>query len=195
MHGLITYGIPSHFIPLKLDGSINSEDHLKWIELRRRIESFPVNQKVAIVLVPKQNDVLLGKRKMSMNGNVLYHQTIMKNIKMYDEASSDEVRHSILMKVWDSVNNLGGNFLLQVEDGQLWEKLDLRSALYKIGQAFDFLCIQLYAPKISNLNAADNKPSDDEDIFFGWNDFFNGKKCLNLISPKGDGFGKAPACW
>ena len=69
LHGLVTYGIPSHFIPLNaLDGSINLEEHLKWIELRRRIESFPPNQQASIVLVPGQNDVLLGKRKMSMNG-------------------------------------------------------------------------------------------------------------------------------
>ena len=69
LHGLVTYGIPSHFIPLNaLDGSINLEEHLRWIELRRRIESFPPNQQASIVLVPGQNDVLLGKRKMSMNG-------------------------------------------------------------------------------------------------------------------------------
>jgi hypothetical protein len=78
---------------------------------------------------------------------VLYHQTIMKNIKMYHEASSDDVRHDILLKVWDSTNDRGGRFLLQVEDGQLWEKLDIQPAIYKIGQAFDFLCMQLYAPK------------------------------------------------
>jgi hypothetical protein len=197
MHGLVTYGVPSHFIPLNpLDGSVNVGAHLKWIELRRRIESFPASQQASIVLVPGQDDVLLGKRKMSMNGNVLYHQTIMKNLKMYHEANSDDVQDSILMNVWDSIQSRGGRFLLQVEDGQLWEKLELRAALFKIRQAFDFLCAQLYNPK--SANSKDNKtdPKDDEDyLFFGWNDLFDGKKCFDLIHCKGDGFGKAPYCW
>lgn len=120
---------------------------------------------------------------------MLYHQTIMKNIKMYHEASSDDVRHDILLKVWDSTNDRGGRFLLQVEDGQLWEKLDIQPAIYKIGQAFDFLCMQLYAPKTSTSNTNNVKPSDDEDMFYGWNDLFDGKKCFNLIHTK------APACW
>lgn len=196
MHGLVTYGVPSHFIPLNpLDGSINFGAHLKWIELRRRIESFPASQQASIVLVPGQDDVLLGKRKMSMNGNVLYHQTIMKNLKMYHEANSEDVRDDILMKIWDSIQSRGGRFLLQVEDGQLWERLELQAALFKIGQAFDFLCAQLYAPKPANskdTNGVD--PKDDEDLFFGWNDLFDGKKCFDLIHCKGDGFGKR-ACW
>ncbi|VEU38253.1 unnamed protein product [Pseudo-nitzschia multistriata] len=200
MHGLVTYGVPSHFIPLNpLDGSINLKEHLKWIELRRRIESFPESQQACIVLVPGQDDVLLGKRKMSMNGNVLYHQMIMKNIKAYHEATSEDARDDILMAVWDSIQCRGGRFLLQVEDGQLWERLELQSALYKISQAFDFLCMQLYAPKPTSSKDSSSKNSkDDEDIFFGWNDLLDGKKCyecFDLIHCKGDGFGKPAACW
>jgi len=197
MHGLVTYGVPSHFIPLsEIDGRINVEEHLKWIELRRRIESFPLSQQVCIVLVPGQDDVLLGKRKMSMNGNVLYHQMIMKNIKIYHEASTDEVRNAILTIVWESIIDRGGRFLLQVEDGQLWEKLELQPALYKIGQAFDFLCMQLYAPKTPSPNGNNIcKPRGDEDLFFGWNDLFDSKKCFDLVHCKGDGFGKTRSCW
>lgn len=197
MHGLVTYGVPSHFIPLNpLDGSINFGAHLKWIELRRRIESFPASQQASIVLVPGQDDVLMGKRKMSMNGNVLYHQTIMKSLQTYFEANSEDVRDGILMNIWDSIQSRGGRFLLQVEDGQLWERLELQAALYKIGQAFDFLCVQLYTPKPTNTkDTHGNGPKDDEDLFFGWNDLFDGKKCFDLIHCKGDGFGKTPACW
>jgi len=191
MHGLVTYGVPSHFIPLNpLDGSINIRAHLKWIELRRRIESFPESQQASIVLVPGQDDVLLGKRKMSMNGNVLYHQTIMKHLKKYHEANSEDARDIILLDTWDSIQSRGGRFLLQVEDGQLWERLELQAALYKIGQAFDFLCVQLYTPKPTNSKDT-NGPSqkDEEDFFFGWNDLFDGKKCFDLIHCK------TPACW
>lgn len=191
MHGLVTYGVPSHFIPLNpLDGSIDVKSHLKWIELRRRIESFPVAQQSSIVLVPGQEDVLLGKRKMSMNGNVLYHQTIMKHLKIYHEADSEDVRERIQMNVWDTIQSKGGRFLLQVEDGQLWEKLELQAALYKIGQAFDFLCVQLYTPKTISSKDANGKLRDDDDLFYGWNDLFDGKKCFHdLIHCK------APICW
>lgn len=197
MHGLVTYGVPSHFIPLNpLDGTINFKAHLKWIELRRRIESFPVSQQESIVLVPGQDDVLLGKRKMSMNGNVLYHQTIMKHLIVYHEANSEDVREGILMKIWDSIQSRGGRFLLQVEDGHLWEKLDLQTALYKIGQAFDFLCVQLYTHIPTSSKEIDRaNQKDEEDLFYGWNDLFDGKKCFDLIHRTGDGFGKKPACW
>lgn len=189
MHGLVTYGIPSHFIPLNpVNGSINLEEHLRWIELRRRIESFPANHQASIVLVPGQEDVLLGKRKMSMNGNVLYHQTIMKNIKLYHDAILEE-RNGILRKVWDSVNVRGGRFLLQIEDGQLWENLDVKPALYHIRQAFDFLCMQLYAPKTTNLNgAANGKSIDDDDMLFRWD-----LGCFNLVHCESNK--QAPACW
>ena len=191
MHGLVTYGVPSHFIPLNpLDGSIDVKSHLKWIELRRRIESFPASQQASIVLVPGQDDVLLGKRKMSMNGNVLYHQTIMKHLKMYHEADSEDAREGIQINIWDTIQSRGGRFLLRVEDGQLWEKLELQAALYKIGQAFDFLCVQLYTPKpISSKDANSANRNDDEDLFFGWNDLFDGKKCFDLVHCK------TPLCW
>mmetsp|Transcript_3860 Transcript_3860/g.10126 ORF Transcript_3860/g.10126 Transcript_3860/m.10126 type:complete len:470 (+) Transcript_3860:163-1572(+) len=193
MHGLVTYGVPSHFIPLNpLDGSINFGAHLKWIELRRRIECFPASQQASIVLVPGQDDVLLGKRKMSMNGNVLYHQTIMKNLKIYHDADSEDVRNGILMNIWDCIQSRGGRFLLQVEDGQLWERLDMPAALFKIGQAFDFLCVQLYTPKPTNAKSANvTDLKDDEDLFFGWNDLFDGKKCYDFIHCKGV---KSPLC-
>lgn len=192
MHGLVTYGVPSHFIPLSpLDGSIDVKSHLKWIELRRRIESFPAHQQSSIVLVPGQEDVLLGKRKMSMNGNVLYHQTIMKHLKMYHEADSEDLRERIQMNVWDTIQSKGGRFLLRVEDGQLWEKLEVQGALYKIGHAFDFLCVQMYTPKTpSSKNSNGRKSRDDDDLFYGWNDLFDGKKCFyDLIHCK------APICW
>mmetsp|Transcript_96 Transcript_96/g.257 ORF Transcript_96/g.257 Transcript_96/m.257 type:complete len:511 (-) Transcript_96:236-1768(-) len=199
MHGLVTYGVPSHFIPLNpLDGSINLKEHLRWIELRRRIESFPESHQKSIVLVPGEDDVLLGKRKMSMNGNVLYHQMIMKNIKAYHEATSGDVREDILITVRDSIRSRGGCFLLQVEDGQMWERLELQAALYKISQAFDFLCMQLYAPKTTSSKDSNSKNSkhDEDIIFFGWNDLIDGKKCADfLVHCKGDGFGKTPACW
>merc|ERR1712217_446613 len=97
-----------------------------------------------------------------------------KNIKIYHEASSDEVRDAVLMNIWESMQNRGGRFLLQVEDGQLWERLELQPALYKIRQAFDFLCMQLYAPKTPSPNGNNSgKSRDDEDLFFGWNDIFD----------------------
>mmetsp|Transcript_993 Transcript_993/g.2121 ORF Transcript_993/g.2121 Transcript_993/m.2121 type:complete len:507 (-) Transcript_993:77-1597(-) len=198
MHGLVTYGVPSHFIPLDAlsNGSIDLRAHTKWIALRRRIESFPVYQQAAIVLVPGEDDVLLGKRQMSMNGNVLYHEMIMKHLKVYNDAASEETREDILMTVWDFIRSRGGRFLLQVEDGQLWEKLELKQALYKIRQAFDFLCVQLFTPRPSSSkdDIRDDAKDDEDDFFFAWNDLFDGKKCFDLIHAK-DGFGKKPICW
>ena len=114
----------------------------------------------------------------------------MKHLKIYHEADSEDVRERIQMNVWDTIQSKGGRFLLQVEDGQLWEKLEVQAALYKIGQAFDFLCVQLYTPKTISSKDVNGKLRDDDDLFYGWNDLFDGKKCFHdLIHCK------APICW
>lgn len=198
MHGLVTYGIPSHFIPLNsVDGALNLNEHLRWIELRRRIESFPATHQASIVLVPCQEDVLLGKRKMSMNGNVLYHQTIMKLIKTFHETISEDERMDIVQQVRNAVNNRGGRFLMQIEDcGQMWEDLGMKAAIYFIRQAFDFLCMQLYAPTTPNSNGKSNGRSvNDECLFFGWGDIFDGKKCFSLVHHCKENKKHEPVCW
>lgn len=193
LHGMVgTYGIPSHFIPLTFDGSLDLKEHLKWVELRRRIESFPLPQQKSIVLVPAQDDVLLGKRKMSMNGNVIYHQMIVSNIETYHTAKEDG-KQKIRLQIWTAITDRGGRFLLQIENGQLWEKLELQPALFKISQAFDFLCAQYYAPKENGeTNPNSKKSARDDDLFFGWGDIFDKKRCFNLIHCKGLG---TQSCW
>jgi len=192
LHGLVgAYGIPSHFIPLTFDGSLDLKEHLKWIELRRRIESFPLPQQLKIIVVPAQEDVLLGKRKMSMNGNVIYHQMVASNIEAYFEANEDG-KQKIRLEIWTAILDRGGRFLLQIENGNLWEKLEMQPAMHKITQAFDFLYSQYYAPKDETVSATSKKSPHDEDLFFGWNDLFDQKRCLNLIHCKGI---ETSACW
>jgi hypothetical protein len=193
LHGMVgTYGIPSHFIPLNFDGSLDLKEHLKWVELRRRIESFPLPQQKSIVLVPAQDDVLLGKRKMSMNGNVVYHQMIASNLETYYTAK-EEGKQKLRLQVWTAITGRGGRFLLQIENGQLWEKLEVQPALFKVSQAFDFLCAQYYAPKDDGGTTPNSKNSArDDDLFFGWGDIFDKKRCFNLIHCKGLG---AQSCW
>jgi hypothetical protein len=204
LHGLVTYGVPSHFIPFTPDGSVDSKEHLKWIDLRRRIESFPIHQQKGLVLVPSKEDVLMGKRKLSMHGNVYFHQTIALNVEAYHNAggggcnggnnnntpnSSEQqqrqqhqrTRDEIRMDVYNDVTSRGGRFLLQVEDGQLWEQLEVQPALHKITQAFDFLCHQYYSPKDDPSTALVNGKNPNSDLYFDLNDIFLGKQCWNLV--------------
>lgn len=192
LHGLVvSYGIPSHFIPLSFDGQLDRKEHLRWVELRRRIESFPLPQQQNIVMVPAQSDVLLGKRKMSMNGNVVYHQMVAANVEAYYKAKEPK-KQRIRLEIWTSITDRGGRFLLQIENSQIWEKLDRQDAIHRILQAFEFLCAQYYASKNgSEGNGLKSKSSPhDDDLFFGW--FMDKKRCFNLIHCKGTG---DKACW
>jgi hypothetical protein len=191
LHGLVVkYGIPSHFLPLTFDGELDRKEHLKWMELRRRIESFPLPQQKNVVLVPSQDDVLLGKRKMSMNGNVIYHQMVASNLESYHEATEEE-KYKIRLEIWTCITKRGGRFLLQIENAQIWEKLDLHPAMTKITQAFDFLCAQYFFKDGNGTNGAKTRSSPYEDhFFFGW--IFDKRRCFDLIHCKGEG-GKA--CW
>jgi hypothetical protein len=192
LHGLVvSYGIPSHFIPLTFDGLLDLKEHLKWVELRRRIESFSLPHQKRIVLVPVQSDVLLGKRRMSMNGNVIYHQMVASKIEAYYN-DEEEGKKRIRLEIWTAITEGGGRFLLQIENSQIWEKLEVQSALHRISQAFDFLLAQYYAPKDGGeANESKSKPSPhDEDLFFGW--MFDTKRCFSLIHCDGTG---NKACW
>jgi hypothetical protein len=192
LHGLVvSYGIPSHFIPLTFDGRLDTKEHLKWVELRRRIESFPLPEQRRVVLVPVQSDVLLGKRRMSMNGNVIYHQMIASNMEAYYK-DEEEGKRKIRLEIWTAITEGGGRFLLQIENSQIWEKLEVQSALIKISQAFDFLLAQYYITKDSGEGneSKPKKSSHEEDLFFGW--VFDTKRCFNLIHCDGTG---NKACW
>jgi hypothetical protein len=192
LHGLVvSYGIPSHFIPLTFDGQLDRKEHLRWVELRRRIESFPLPQQQKIVLVPAQSDVLLGKRKMSMNGNVIYHQMVAANVEAYHK-SKEAGRQQIRLEIWTSITDRGGRFLLQVDNSQIWEKLELQDAMHRITQAFDFLCAQYFSSKDGGAGngSTPKSSSDDDDMFFGW--IFNKKRCFDLVHCKGTG---DRACW
>jgi hypothetical protein len=188
---VVSYGIPSHFIPLTFEGRLDLKEHLKWVELRRRIEAFPLPHQKLIVLVPVQSDVLLGKRRMSMNGNVIYHQMIASNIDAYYN-DEEEGKRRIRLEIWTAITDTGGRFLLQIENSQIWEKLEVQSALHKISQAFDFLLAQYYASKDGGeVSEAKSKSSPhDDDLFFGW--IFDTKRCFNLIHCDGTG---NKACW
>ncbi|KAL3921733.1 MAG: hypothetical protein SGILL_002593, partial [Bacillariaceae sp.] len=191
LHGLVvTYGIPSHFLPLTFDGALDRKEHLKWIELRRRIESFPLPQQQNIVLIPSQDDVLLGKRKMSMNGNVVYHQMVASNLVAYNEAK-EEGKQRIRVDIWQAITERGGRFLLQIETTQMWEKLNQQAAMTRITQAFDFLCAQYFAKDGNESGGSKSKSSPYEDnLFFGW--IFDKRRCFDLIHCKGEG---EKACW
>lgn len=187
LHGLVTYGVPSHFIPFTPDGSVDLKEHLRWIDLRRRIESLPAHQQKGLVLVPSKEDVLMGKRKLSMHGNVYFHQMVASNVEAYHDAGEngldcEQKREEIRMAVYNDVTSRGGRFLMQVEDGQLWEHLELQTALHKISQAFDFLCHQYYAPKDDALATTSN--GRNPDLYFDFNEIFMGKQCWNLVHCK-----------
>ena len=203
MHGLITYSVPAHFLPLntQLGGVSNTgtrlthedlvenSNHLRWIELRRRIESLPLESQEVIVLVPNRNDVLLGKnRKTSMPGNVFYHQQVAAHLEAYHLATTDLERDAICFEVYTAVADTHGRFLQLVED-VLWEDLDQQNAQRIIRMAFNYL---LTGSTESGDSSENQRCTHNEYDPFDFRDIFNVQQCWNLMHCK---VGAPKGCW
>jgi hypothetical protein len=188
LHGLMTYGIPSHLIPIHHEGELKLDRHTKWTEWRKRTDHFQ-HQHWRIVLVPGREDVLFGSdRTQSCQGNVRFHQMLVSNASEYQQASATE-KMTMRKQIWNSLRARNGRFLQPIENGTLWEPMEEDVALSKIGQAFDFLCVQLGSQTtVGRLQVAD---------MWDFGDLCLSKQCLSLMhcNENSKGCVSNQSCW
>ena len=182
----MTLGIPSHVLPIEHDGQLATQRHLDWIDFRKRTDSMLQQRTRRIVLIPGRNDVLFGRRKYSSPANILFHGLISTNLVEYMQANDTdkkalrkEIRNCIVRPPRD------GRFLQQLDDQSfLWEEMEETVALYKVGQAFEFLAKKLRL----NRNGVGKHSSEDSDgmnsmVRFGT--FMVPKQCWNILHCEG----------
>ena len=194
LHALLTSGVPSHLLPISYDGVVSHERHNQWIKVRNQTETSSMLQFSArnrrLVWVPGREDVLFGRRKFSSPANVLFHGLVQSHLNSYMVACDDrngDKKSAIRKEIWNCiVRARDGRFLQQVDqDGGAfrWEQGDEPVALYKIGQALEFLMNQLNAKKKKNKNQNNGKSrnGDAHGDMVAFGDFMVPRRCWNFI--------------
>ena len=127
------FGIPLQSFPVKSDGTFRLKDHASWLTARQSQEDF---RKESVVVVPGHADVLFGKGKLlqSHMGNLRFSNILAEEIDHY-LGSPRVVRTVIAKDVVDRLTQVGARFLRQ-DDYGVWEEVDERTALDKVGHGF-----------------------------------------------------------
>ena len=134
MYKLQTFGLPTDHLPVKSDGSIDTESNRRFWGMRRALERM-AHQKAMHVMVPSRKDVLLGVGKgiQSHIGNVRYRQLLQDCKDKYDQSAYSE-RKQITEEIVYIVKQASGRFLKEDEIG--WVEVDDDIARVKISAAF-----------------------------------------------------------
>ena len=142
---LMTFGIPTQFLPVDVDGNIQLEHHNLWLEQRRQSESMrernqdqdPALQDTkSPPVIPGSLDVLFGREKTSQvhPGNARYHMIITSNIELYDSTASKQGKTELALRLIREIKESGGRFLKLEKEG--WVVVDDDAARVKVANAF-----------------------------------------------------------
>jgi hypothetical protein len=135
LYSLMTYGIPSHLIPVTEDGEIKRKNHLEWIKYRRALEQHEANGAKELIEIPTNSDVLLGKGKPIQEhiGNMRLHLFIEDHLPRYGDANK-KGKTEIAREVVQLVKSSSGRFL-RIEKG-VWVQVPDEVAREKVSHRF-----------------------------------------------------------
>mmetsp|Transcript_12000 Transcript_12000/g.28694 ORF Transcript_12000/g.28694 Transcript_12000/m.28694 type:complete len:457 (+) Transcript_12000:52-1422(+) len=139
IYSLLSYGIPVNDFPISETGELKLNNHLKWIERRRKKELF-LSSRVPIgttVDLPARYDVLLGRgRPFNQHwGNRRLHDVVADRYDEYNQQTRAN-KTQLAQEVVDYVHNYGGRFLKQCDDSGMWMEVCNLDARNKVGHAF-----------------------------------------------------------
>jgi hypothetical protein len=132
----LTFGIPVDTFPISANEELKNQHNLKWIGLRRKLESGHAKSFAEkAVLLPSHSDVLIGRGKPIQNhrGNLGLGLIVESLYSRYDEASKSE-KAIISLETVNKVKGTGGRFLKQVEG--IWVEANGEEAREKVCIAF-----------------------------------------------------------
>jgi hypothetical protein len=136
MYTLMTFGIPVDKLPLSDNQELKNQQHLKWIGLRRSLESGKAKSFAdKAVLLPTHYDVLFGRGKPIQEnlGNLWLGLVVESVFSRYDGASRAE-KFGISVEIVNKVKGAGGRFLRQVSG--IWMEADDDMAREKVSITF-----------------------------------------------------------
>ena len=134
----MTFGIPTQFLPITIDGELNLDYHARLIEEQRIAEGTnKVSSDSSVILAPSAQDVLMGRSKAALihPGNLRYHDLVRSNMDRYDAAGDKRhERTAICHQIVLAIKDKGGRFLKQENSG--WVCIDDSAAKEKVSTAF-----------------------------------------------------------
>ena len=139
MYSLMSFGIPVGDFPISETGELKRGNHLKWIERRRKKESY-LSSRVSVgvaVDIPARCDVLLGRGKPFNQhwGNKRFHEIVADRYEEYDRRTRSK-KTQYAQEVVDYVHSYGARFFKQDEKSGMWIEADNLEARNKVAHGF-----------------------------------------------------------
>ncbi len=163
-YSLMTFGLPTHCLPLDDDLSLRRESQLQWMERRREQESgtasFGTSSLMdenrihtvcsediapktlsAIIVSPSRKDVLFGRGRPIQDhpGNKLLNSLVESMRNRYENLQQRSDKTMLSQMIVSKVKNAGGRFLkLCAQNGESggWEEANDAEAQAKVSHAF-----------------------------------------------------------
>lgn len=133
IYHLMTFGIPTDFLPVTMDGELKRKNHLEYIKIRKRHEE---NILLPRILLPTQRDVLFGRGKpfREHRGNLSFFDMLEMEMEYYESLS---MKKKVLAtnKILNAIRGRKGRFLRQDEIG-CWVEVDEKDARAKVSNGF-----------------------------------------------------------
>ena len=135
---LLSYGIPTSYLPVSSSGELQYRDYRKWLKTRRIQEELILSGRAQnVIVIPTPRDVLFGRggNMKAHVGNMRYIHMLEDNLEDYLGASSRSQKLAITEQIVNSVKSNGGRFLRQDKDG-IWVEVSNKQAIDKVGHGF-----------------------------------------------------------
>lgn len=132
------FGIPLRSLPVNSEGTFRTKEHINWIKTcqAQEVSRISIGGGRSRIVIPSHVDILFGKGKtlQSHVGNLRFANLLEEQMDRYMGAKRTE-KVAIAKEVISRLTEGGGRFLRQDKDG-VWEPVDERTAVDKVGHGF-----------------------------------------------------------
>eukprot|EP00980_Cylindrotheca_fusiformis_P006080 scaffold1308_cov93-Cylindrotheca_fusiformis.AAC.5 len=139
LYNLMPFGIPVDEYPFTSKGSVNLENHGKWMEQRRKKEAYlskypPIE---GAVVLPSNYDVLWGRGKLILRhpGNHLLHELVDAYFDQYNQLSKTG-RTNLADQIVAVVHGFSGRFMKMDNESGMWVEVSEQDAREKVTHRF-----------------------------------------------------------
>jgi hypothetical protein len=132
---LLTYGIPTHVLPIDEHDHTMVDYHLEWIRNRQAQEASLSSSSRVTAMIPRRFDVLFGRGATiaEHTGNLRAFHIVEMNLEKYEQAGKFEKTH-IADRIVHLIHKSHGRFLKKEHGG--WVEATRDEAREKISHCF-----------------------------------------------------------
>mmetsp|Transcript_5178 Transcript_5178/g.15076 ORF Transcript_5178/g.15076 Transcript_5178/m.15076 type:complete len:475 (-) Transcript_5178:145-1569(-) len=183
IYTLMTFGIPSEFLPVTANGTLRLDAHREYVRKMRKISQ--ANGDIERTIVPGKYDVLLGRGKplQKYSGNLNYHYVIECYHDRYEAAAKGD-KAVLAMEIVKKIHSQGGRFLKQDDAG--WTIISDDAAKSKVSHTFRnhrIAARTAYRKAIERMKAHRNTTGGDTESCPSNKSAFEAKDSIRSVSP------------